>query len=341
MSVFTNINLGLRYVLPIFPYVFVSAGKLGPWASGFARPRRGVAAWAVVGLGLAMTAGRDGVDPPALPRLFQRRLGRPGPGRRAPDRQQPRLGPGPRQPPPLARRRTPRASGSAWRTSGRSTRGSSRPGARGSTGSCPPPRRGRCRRLPPRYRARPVGDPARAGPLRGQRVARRGAPLAGLRQPAARLRASTAGRRIAVWFNAFGYFRELTPVDKVGYSIWIYRVTPERRRPARPASGIAAAVALSGRACRESCRRGGCRVFKTTGPARIIATIRGRHRRRGESTVAGGRVRGGAWRSFSNEYRAERGTDERSAHSPRGPARRSTPAKASCGWPRPGSPARS
>ena len=34
MSVFTNINLGLRYVLPIFPYLFVSAGKLVPWAAG-------------------------------------------------------------------------------------------------------------------------------------------------------------------------------------------------------------------------------------------------------------------------------------------------------------------
>jgi hypothetical protein len=34
ISGFTNINLGLRYVLPIFPYLFVSAGKLVPWAAG-------------------------------------------------------------------------------------------------------------------------------------------------------------------------------------------------------------------------------------------------------------------------------------------------------------------
>jgi hypothetical protein len=34
MSFGTNIALGLRYVLPIFPYVFVSAGKLGPWSEG-------------------------------------------------------------------------------------------------------------------------------------------------------------------------------------------------------------------------------------------------------------------------------------------------------------------
>ncbi|MCA1685193.1 MAG: glycosyltransferase family 39 protein, partial [Planctomycetia bacterium] len=35
MSVYTNINLGLRYVLPIFPYLYVSAGKLAPWVEGF------------------------------------------------------------------------------------------------------------------------------------------------------------------------------------------------------------------------------------------------------------------------------------------------------------------
>ena len=38
MSVFTNINLGLRYVLPIFPYVYVSTGKLAPWAWAWPRP---------------------------------------------------------------------------------------------------------------------------------------------------------------------------------------------------------------------------------------------------------------------------------------------------------------
>jgi hypothetical protein len=42
ISLFTNINLGLRYVLPIFPFLFISAGKLVPWVSGIdgRRPRR-------------------------------------------------------------------------------------------------------------------------------------------------------------------------------------------------------------------------------------------------------------------------------------------------------------
>jgi 4-amino-4-deoxy-L-arabinose transferase-like glycosyltransferase len=44
ISVFTNINLGLRYVLPIFPYLFISAGKLVWWAAGIGdRLRRGLA----------------------------------------------------------------------------------------------------------------------------------------------------------------------------------------------------------------------------------------------------------------------------------------------------------
>jgi hypothetical protein len=54
MSFGTNINLGLRYVLPIFPYVFVSAGKLAPWAAGLAGRLRWIAiGW--VGIGLSST----------------------------------------------------------------------------------------------------------------------------------------------------------------------------------------------------------------------------------------------------------------------------------------------
>ena len=35
ISFFTNINLGLRYVLPIFPFLFIAAGsKVVPWAAG-------------------------------------------------------------------------------------------------------------------------------------------------------------------------------------------------------------------------------------------------------------------------------------------------------------------
>jgi hypothetical protein len=34
MSFFTDINLGLRYVLPIAPYVFIATGKVAPWVLG-------------------------------------------------------------------------------------------------------------------------------------------------------------------------------------------------------------------------------------------------------------------------------------------------------------------
>ncbi|CAN5891428.1 phospholipid carrier-dependent glycosyltransferase [soil metagenome] len=53
MSFGTNIALGLRYVLPMFPYVFVAVGKLAPWASGSTRPRLAVGA---IGTALLATA---------------------------------------------------------------------------------------------------------------------------------------------------------------------------------------------------------------------------------------------------------------------------------------------
>ncbi|MGO9916845.1 MAG: ArnT family glycosyltransferase [Isosphaeraceae bacterium] len=48
ISFLTDINLGLRYVLPIAPYVFIATGKVVPWIEGLAVPwrrlMRGVAA---------------------------------------------------------------------------------------------------------------------------------------------------------------------------------------------------------------------------------------------------------------------------------------------------------
>ena len=47
MTFLTDINLGLRYVLPLFPYLFVFAGRLAPWADGAKRGLRRVA-WSIV-----------------------------------------------------------------------------------------------------------------------------------------------------------------------------------------------------------------------------------------------------------------------------------------------------
>lgn len=55
MSLLTDICLGLRYILPIFPYVYIATGRLVPWAAGLAGGRRW-AAMAVLGGSLAANA---------------------------------------------------------------------------------------------------------------------------------------------------------------------------------------------------------------------------------------------------------------------------------------------
>ena len=119
MSFLTDINLGLRYVLSIAPYVFIAAGQVVPWVEGLSglrdagRPRA-----------LACVAGSDdhrgALDSPALSRLFQ--LGFGGAGSRAgtADRQQSRLGPGPGRPSRVVPRACARRNRSAWLISDRS-----------------------------------------------------------------------------------------------------------------------------------------------------------------------------------------------------------------------------
>jgi hypothetical protein len=54
MSLFTDINLGLRYVLAIFPYVFIATGKVVPWCQGLRQPWCRVTG-SIVGGSLALT----------------------------------------------------------------------------------------------------------------------------------------------------------------------------------------------------------------------------------------------------------------------------------------------
>ncbi len=57
MSLLTDINLGLRYVLPIAPYVFIAAGKVVPWSMGLAGRWRFVMGALIAGsLGLTIAA---------------------------------------------------------------------------------------------------------------------------------------------------------------------------------------------------------------------------------------------------------------------------------------------
>jgi hypothetical protein len=63
MTVLTDINLGLRYVLAILPFVFISAGKLIPWWLSLRRPWRYAAGSLVTGsLGLTLAAAM-GIHP--------------------------------------------------------------------------------------------------------------------------------------------------------------------------------------------------------------------------------------------------------------------------------------
>jgi hypothetical protein len=57
MSLLTDINLGLRYVLAIFPYVFISTGKVIPWCLSLpAAWRRAVGTFIAGSLGLTIAA---------------------------------------------------------------------------------------------------------------------------------------------------------------------------------------------------------------------------------------------------------------------------------------------
>ena len=56
MTFLTDINLGLRYILPIFPYVYIGCGCLVPWAERLAAEGRRWA-WGVLAVPLLMVVG--------------------------------------------------------------------------------------------------------------------------------------------------------------------------------------------------------------------------------------------------------------------------------------------
>jgi hypothetical protein len=63
MTALTDINLGLRYVLAVFPFVFVAAGKVVPWIDSFrGRWRVGLIGGLLVSLG--MTAAQTALVHP-------------------------------------------------------------------------------------------------------------------------------------------------------------------------------------------------------------------------------------------------------------------------------------
>ncbi|MDR3622086.1 MAG: glycosyltransferase family 39 protein [Paludisphaera borealis] len=56
MSFLTDINLGLRYVIAVFPYIYIQAGKVVPWVEGLSGRARAGGRAAVLGA-LALTVG--------------------------------------------------------------------------------------------------------------------------------------------------------------------------------------------------------------------------------------------------------------------------------------------
>jgi hypothetical protein len=77
MSLFTDINLGLRYVLAILPYVFIATGKVVPWCLGLREPWRCVAGASIAG-SLALTVAASFWIQPSYLSYFNWASGGPG-----------------------------------------------------------------------------------------------------------------------------------------------------------------------------------------------------------------------------------------------------------------------
>ena len=227
MSIFTNINLGLRYVLPVFPFLFISAGKIVPWATGLTSRTSRAVALAFLALSLLATAAATLAIHPHYLAYFNAVSGGPDRGashlidsnldwgqdlvglRRWLEKNSPgeRIG--------LAyfgqinpRVFDPRGEGFDWFLP------PSKPGAMQPSD------------LPPRYRFDPAGMTLKPGLYAVSASLVEGLPWRVYDSPWNGYDLNRWAPRQA-WFNAFSYFRELTPIAKVGYSIWIYRVSPD------------------------------------------------------------------------------------------------------------------
>jgi hypothetical protein len=217
MSIFTNINLGLRYVLPVFPYLFISAGKLVPWAAGMGDRLRRRLAVGLIGIALAATMAATLAIHPHYLAYFNVLSGGPSRGsehlidsnldwgqdllglRRWLDRNAPgeRLG--------LAYFGQINPSIFAYR-----------PGP-ALDWFLPPPSPGTIARLPLRDRFGPRPARLRPGLYAVSASLVRGLPW--------RVYDNARWAPYSAGLNAYGYFRKLTPLARVGDSIFVYRVT--------------------------------------------------------------------------------------------------------------------
>ena len=229
MSLLTDINLGLRYVLAILPYVFISTGKVVPWCLGLREPWRRVAGSFVVG-SLALTIAASAWIHPSYLVVLQLGLGRPGSRAAAPDRQQPRLGPGPGRAPAVVEGQHPRSADRAGvfradqpvdlRVAGRAL-----------PWFLPPGRPGTVFPMPGTTSPRLIGPAREADPrlLRSERDLALWPAVAALRPgPAAPRIPEAAAPNWKFEKNALTYFQQFQPImPPIGHSIYVYRLSEE------------------------------------------------------------------------------------------------------------------
>ncbi|MEA2630724.1 MAG: hypothetical protein QOE66_943, partial [Chloroflexota bacterium] len=214
--VFTNINLGLRYVLPIFPYLFIGAGKLVPWAAGMGSRVRRLLAGGLIGASLAATLTATLTIDAHYLAYFNAVSGGPAHGSEHLidsnlDWGQDLLG--------LRRWLATHAPGErvglAYFGQINPSIFAMRPGE-GFDWFLPPPLPGTTEPLQEPDQIRP--RPARLEPglyaVSASLV--RGLPW--------RVYDNTRWRPYSAWIDAFGYFRALTPIERIGDSIFVYRV---------------------------------------------------------------------------------------------------------------------
>jgi hypothetical protein len=221
ISFFTNINLGLRYVLPIFPYVFISAGRLVPWAAGLSGRARQVAAGVVGASLLATVASTLWIHPHYLA-YFNMVSGGPIHGSEHMIDSSLDWGQD------LVTLRRWVQEHTPGEKVGLAYFGQINPqifderAGEGFSWFLPPPRPRTMNAqdpLPSRDRLGPRMNRLEPGLYAVSASLLRGLPWRVYDNDPKRWAPYEA------WFDAFSYFRELTPIGHVGYSIFLYRVT--------------------------------------------------------------------------------------------------------------------
>lgn len=226
MSVFTNINLGLRYVLPIFPYAFIAAGKLAPWAAGLRSPvARGVS-WGFVGVTLSLTAAATATIHPHYLAYFNAVSG--GPDRGASHLIDSNIDWGQ----DLVGLRRWLAVNAPGERVGLAYFGQVNPRIFDARGEgfdwfLPPPAPGTMDEPIPRYAVDPSSTRLKPGLYAVSASLVEGLPWRVYDSPF-QTYGQTRWAPYSVSAKAFRYFRGLTPFHKIGYSIYLYKVMPEQ-----------------------------------------------------------------------------------------------------------------